>query len=145
MSLPSPFTGAYYPAQRQDFNGPRHDARSRGPRVASASHDRGTHYRLQAMAQEYARRLQAEGFSVEQGLAAFQQCTRQLPTGAANAGEAEVRQIEETARRLFAEGWIEWFKEPCSLLGSECPADLMRTGVGRAKVRSLLRAYDAAS
>lgn len=121
---------------------------------------------LQSLADAFARKLQAAGLSVREGIQALRpyeklkldemaaaapatttayhrapavQALKQ-PSGRSpqvNARDA----VEQQAQHILGAPWRSWLDQPHLLLGGEAPSALLANPAGVAKVRALLDAY----
>lgn len=131
------------------------------------------HETLQSMADAFARKLQAAGLTVREGIQALRpyehvrlsEALAARPT--AGSGTRVVRRtpvpdsvrsapvatqvssvqdsVEAHAQQVLGAGWKEWLDQPNLLLGGERPNALLGHRAGVAKVRALLEAFGHAS
>lgn len=127
------------------------------------------HETLQNLADAYARKLQAAGFTVREGIQALRpyanvklkadvagrpggeigRHTVQRELGQSSEGRAAVQpmpsaqeSIESYAQQVLGTGWKEWLDKPNLLLGGDRPNALLGSRAGLAKVRALLEAFE---
>lgn len=127
------------------------------------------HEMLQNLADAFARKLDAAGFTVREGIQALRpyanvklkadvverpesedgkQVFRRAPARTSGGGAAAQplpsaqESIESYAQQVLGTGWKEWLDKPNLLLGGDRPNALLGSRAGLAKVRALLEAFE---
>lgn len=127
------------------------------------------HEMLQNLADAFARKLHAAGFTVREGIQALRpyanvklkvdmverrggeggrQALQRAPTRTSGGGAAAQplpsaqQSIESYAQQVLGTAWKEWLDQPNLLLGGERPNGLLGSRAGLAKVRALLEAFE---
>jgi hypothetical protein len=116
-----------------------------------AQRHRAREEELKVLADAFARKLKAAGFSVRQGIAALKPYARNwaaepapeapaapVQRAAAPSPEAHLRAL---AVQVLGQEHAQWMKRPHPLLGGQTPQDTAVTPHGREKVQALLTAY----
>ena len=110
---------------------------------------------LKVLADAFARKLQAGGFSIAEGIAALRPYARsRLPDAAAAAPAPSAaprsrepskgaggEDLREHARRVLGGEASSWLRRPHPLLGGQTPQQMATTAPGLDKVHALLAAY----
>lgn len=110
---------------------------------------------LKVLADAFARKLQAAGLSIQEGIAALRPYARSRlqdapavapATVAAPRGRESVRgaageDVREHAKRVLGSEASAWLRRPHPLLGGQTPQQMAATRQGLDKVHALLAAY----
>lgn len=111
---------------------------------------------LKVLADAFARKLQAGGFSIQEGIAALRPYARSRlqdapapapamppapPRGREPSKGASGEDLREHARRVLGGEAASWLRRPHPLLGGQTPQQMATTPQGLDKVHALLAAY----
>lgn len=110
---------------------------------------------LKVLADAFARKLQAGGFSIQEGIAALRPYARSrlqdapaaapampsAPRGREPSKGASGEDLREHARRVLGGEASSWLRRPHPLLGGQTPQQMAATPQGLDKVHALLAAY----
>lgn len=110
---------------------------------------------LKVLADAFARKLQAGGFSIQEGIAALRPYARSrlqdapaaspslpaAPRARESAKGTNGEDLREHARRVLGGEAASWLRRPHPLLGGQTPQQMAATPHGLDKVHALLAAY----